>query len=804
MRRMLLLSSFLLVIALAFSGTMRPASAQDVESTPPGFIGPPELWPPPSGLRVEYQRVDVTITDQVAVTRVEQLFVNDNDWMMEGTYLFPLPAGAAVNELTMWIDGVPIEAKILGAGEARAIYDEIVRQLRDPALLEYVGMDAVQANVFPIPPHEERRIAIEYSQILASEGGLIRYVYPQSTNLYTNMPLENQSIRVEIQSNEAIRTVYSPSHQVAVDRPTEFSAIAGYEEELVYPDRDFELYYSVSPDEIGLNLLSYKEAGQDGFFLLLVSPTVEVDPATVVSKDVILVVDTSGSMDGEKLAQAKAATRYVVEHLNPNDRFNIVSFSTGTRNYAADLIPASEPGDYVGFIDSLEAIGGTNISQALLEAANLGDGERPTTVLFLTDGLATEGIVETDLLLSTVTEAMPDSTRLFAFGVGDDVDTFVLDSLAQEHRGTTVYVRPGEPIDEAVSGFYAKISTPVLADIALDFGGIAAEQLYPADLPDLFAGTQLVIAGRYREGGPATITLTGDVNGEQQTFAYEDQRFSTSGGDAFIPRLWATRAIGNLLTQIRLHGEDPELVQSIVNLSIRYGIITPYTSYLIEEEDIFTQAGREMIIEEAAQGLSAPAPVSGAEAVEEAAAEADLAEAEAPLFEFFAPPAVGEGEIANAPANAPAAVQVIGARTFVFRDGVWIDTAYDADRHTPQQLGFAGEAYFELLEAAPELGPVLALGERVLVVYGDVAYEIVPGEGDTDVTIPTAGQGNTPISDSGELGDPSTENGESMRDESQAPASGACIGAFILPLFLGVLAGGFASRNRRRRNQSAY
>ena len=172
--------------------------------------------------------------------------------------------------------------------------------------------------------------------------------------------------------------------------------------------------------------------------------------------------------------------------------------------------------------------------------------------------------------------------------MGDDVDTLLLDSLAQNHRGTTTYVRPGQAIDEAVSSFYAKVSTPVLADISLDFGDIVVDQLYPTELPDLFAGTQLALAGRYRAGGPATITLRGEVNGQPQTFVYEDNVFRQSGGDAFIPRLWATRAIGHLLNEIRLHGESPELVQSIVNLSIRYGIITPYTSYLIEEDDIFT------------------------------------------------------------------------------------------------------------------------------------------------------------------------------------------------------------------------
>jgi Ca-activated chloride channel family protein len=485
----------LLLTVLITTAIWIPAAAQDPVPpiTPPIIIEPPLPPMPPiwdfDGLTIEYQRVDVEIDDQVATTHIDQLFVNNNDWMLEGVYLFPLPTGAAVSQLTMWVDGQAIEAKILEADEARQIYDEIVRQLRDPALLEYIGTSAIQANVFPIPPNEERRIEIEYSQILPAENGLIHYVYPQSTDLYTNTPLDNQSIRVEVRSDEEIRAIYSPSHPVSIDRDGDFRALVGYEAADVEADQDFELYYSVTPEDIGLSLLSYKESGEDGFFLLLVAPTVETDPTEVVAKDVILVLDTSGSMHGEKMAQAQDAALFVIENLNPEDRFNIVSFSTGVRSFARDLAPASEPGNYEDFVNSLEALGGTNISQALFEAVAQADRERPS------------------LLLEQVKQQTPDNVRVFAFGVGDDVDTLLLDSLTENHGGTTTYVRPGQQIDEAVSGFYAKVSTPVLSDVSLDFDDIFVEQMYPQELPDLFAGTQLVLTGRYREGGPATITL---------------------------------------------------------------------------------------------------------------------------------------------------------------------------------------------------------------------------------------------------------------------------------------------------------
>ncbi|MCA9923824.1 MAG: hypothetical protein KC421_15710, partial [Anaerolineales bacterium] len=193
-----LLTTLFTLLAL-FSWTQAAVYAQIAPPEPPIVLPPPDVT-------IAYQRVNVTIDDQVATTHIEQLFVNENDWMLEGTYLFPLPPEAAVSQLTMWVDGTPIEAKILEKDEARAIYDEIVRQLRDPALLEYVGSSAIQANVFPIPPHSERKIEITYTQVLPADGGLFHYVYPQSGKLYTNLPLQTQSIRVEVRSNEAMRT----------------------------------------------------------------------------------------------------------------------------------------------------------------------------------------------------------------------------------------------------------------------------------------------------------------------------------------------------------------------------------------------------------------------------------------------------------------------------------------------------------------------------------------------------------------------------------------------------------------------
>ena len=426
-------------------------------------------------LAIKYHRVNVSIEDQVATTRVDQVFVNDKPWTAEGTYVFPLPEGATVTDFVLWADGEPVRGEILESDEAREIYGEIVRRMRDPALLEYVDRRALKASVSPIPPGEERRIEIEYNQILPLENGLIHYVYPLSTERYSSRPLEVVVMTVGVESEAPIKAVYSPSHQVFIEREDDFSALLGFEEREVLPDRDFELYYSVSPQEVGLSVLSYKEPGEDGFFLLLAAPKVEVEAEDVVAKDLILVLDVSGSMEGEKIDQAKDAAIYVLENLNPEDRFNVVAFSTGIRAFSPNPEPASSREAGKAFIEGLEALGGTDINRPLTEAVGMTDPARPTTVMFLTDGLATVGVEDTAAILENVALAAPENVRIFSFGVGDDVDTDLLDQLSIDHGGASTYVRPGQRINETVSAFYAKIKNPVLSNLTIDFGEVLTD-----------------------------------------------------------------------------------------------------------------------------------------------------------------------------------------------------------------------------------------------------------------------------------------------------------------------------------------
>jgi Ca-activated chloride channel family protein len=553
-----------------------------------------------------------------------------------------------------------------------------------------------------------------YREVLAAEGGLVRYSYPLSTERFSATPLEQVSIHVEVASAESIRAVYSPSHKVAVEREDEHTFAVGWEDSDVTPRTDFELIYTVSDKAIGANLLSYRdpESGE-GTFLLLAAPGLETDQPAV-AKDVIVVLDTSGSMEGDKIEQAKTALEYVLEHLKREDRFNVIEFSTGVRFFDGDLQPADKAEDAVAWVSDLEATGGTDINGALLEAMTMTMAERPTYVIFLTDGLATEGETGTPEILDNVREAAPENVRLFTFGVGYDVDTVLLDTLVQEHHGRSAYVEPGERIDDTVSAFYASVSSPLLTDVAIEVDGVDVEEVYPQPLPDIFAGTQLIVTGTYRAGGAATVRLAGEVNGESQTFIYEDIRFRKEGGDASLPRLWATRKIGYLLNEIRLHGEDRELVDAIVDLSIRYGIVTPYTSYLITEDDILTEQGRERAAEDVAEA-AAPAE-SGEAAVAQSKSAGSMAEADAPA------PVPSEGD--GSGGEGGNAIRIVGSRAFVRQDGVWIETTFDPDTMETEKVAFGSDEYFALLERHPDLAGPFALGDRVIALSQGTAYEV--------------------------------------------------------------------------------
>lgn len=702
------------------------------------IVDPPPLPPPPRvqpvrqlpQVTVSRHQVDAVVDGPVAAVHVTQEFRNDSTQSAEGVYLFPLPKDAAVGDFQITVDGQVLEGRLLTREEARSIYEEIVRRQLDPALLEYVDRDLFQASVFPIPPGETRKVELNYTHVLPREDGLYRFHYPMRTRRYSTAPVEQLSINVELVDQAGLRTVYSPNYPIRLERLAD-EATVRFTAERLQPEQDFDLYFGADDAAIGLNVLSYKPAGEDGYFVMLAAPGVATQAEEIVARDVVLVVDVSGSMQGEKMEQAQAAAQYVVEQLNPEDRFNLIAFSTGAQLWQRTLQPVDDAAaaEAAGWIEGLRATGSTDINRALLEALaqldRAGDAVRPAYILFLTDGQPTQGETEPAAILANVRNNEPAgrTIRLFPFGLGYDVNTDLLDVLSQELGGRDSYVAPGERIDEAVSSFYAQISTPVLTDVAIDAGdALHMDEIYPFPLPDLFAGEQLVVVGRYREGAVVGVELTGDVNGAMRLFVYPDRRFVEDGGEPFVARLWATRKIGMLLDQVRRDGSTDEVIDAIVDLSLRYGIVTPYTSYLVEEPAVVTLRDGAAFAPAAPAAMDDMAQMRVAEAAAAAASEASSGEAAVKASVLRE-----QLQQATTVSEAPEAVRHVSGRTFkrqATQAGphgepleLWVDTLYD-ESMTVTTVRFGSDEYFDLLED-PAIAPWLAIASELVMVTGE-------------------------------------------------------------------------------------
>ena len=702
-------------------------------------------------LDVASHHVEVKIDGQVAVTSIDQEFYNPNDQRQEGTYMFPVPKDAHIDKFSMEIGGKMVDAELLPADKARQIYEDIVRKMRDPALLEYAGRDLFKVRVFPIEPRSRKPIKISYTELLHSDAGTVTYSYPLSTEKFSAEPIKNLSVKVEVKSELPLASIYSPSHKLEIRRDGANRAVIGYESKDEKPDTDFQLVYNSEARDVGLSLITHKPAGEDGYFVLLAAPTIAKETKST-PKDVVFVVDTSGSMAGAKLQQAKKALEFCVENLNGEDRFEIVRFSTEVEALFGKLVDAdSEHRKRASnFIAELRPIGGTAIADALQSAlkTRTEKTERPFVIIFLTDGLPTVGTRNPDDILAEVKKA--GDARIFSFGIGSDVNTQLLDQIAERTRAFSQYVLANEDLEVKVSNFYTRIKEPVLTNVRLEFGGgVRTSKLYPTQLPDLFKGDQLVLTGRYSVAGVADPSreieakLTGIANGREQIFTYR-VKFDDSSND-YVARLWATRRVGFLLDEIRIHGETKELRDEATDLARRYGIVTPYTAYLIvEDEDRRRVPVTERSMQSMSADSSARAEVSkawsgfkekkdGEDAVANARSQNafKFADQSAASINYGAAESL-RGFALNAPA-APAESErltrytqqskFVNGRAFFQNGKQWVDT--NAQNATGRQrVQFNSEAYFDLLKNHPEAAPWMALGQNILLALDDTVYEI--------------------------------------------------------------------------------
>jgi Ca-activated chloride channel family protein len=765
----------LIAAALLTLTTLAPAVARAdgmiIIERPPRPTPNPTVYGFP--LSVKDHHVTVSINGPIATTTVDQTFGNSQPYELEGTYVFPLPEDAAVDKFSMWIDGKETEAELLDAGKARSIYEGIVRSMRDPALVEYMGRGMFRARIFPIPANGEKRVKISYAQVLKNDAGMVRYRYPLATEKHSATPLDKVSISLEVEQDRPIKAVYSPWQELDIRRSGDKKLKASWEASHVKIDRDFLMAFALDDSDVSMSVLTYAKAIDDegGTFLLLIAPKVELKPEEVQPKDVVFVLDTSGSMQEQgKIDQARRALRYCVQRLDPQDRFGLIDFSTDVRFFKDNLSPANDANknEALEYIKNLKARGGTALEEALVSALKMRsepDPKRSFQVVFLTDGEPTIGTTDPDAILKNAAKASEGKgARVFVFGVGADVNAPLLDKIAETQRGDREYVLPGEDIEISMSSFYDKVSAPVLSDLELTFEGdkVRLAEMYPSirKLPDLFRGTQIAIAGRFSGEGPVTAKLTGNVNGTKREFK-QALTFARSSANGFLPRIWAQRKIGFLLDEIRLHGETTEVKDEVVRLARAFGIPTPYTSWLVvDEKEIGRRRNGPVPLAPGAadQGFralrkaadepragfggdgtpnSAPAPAAakpeeyksggsiakkettGEEAAKDAKRITGLEKTDKDSDEARSRAAGLSTETIKK------IIQQVGAKTFYNADGVWVDSLVDdAARKSAKKVTYLSDDYFALLKAHEEGSPFFALGSKVVVKLGAEVFEI--------------------------------------------------------------------------------
>lgn len=706
-----------LLVVLALSLVAAPLAAQGWIEPRPGIAR--------FGVVKVRTAVSVRVAGRIARVEVEEWFENRGGGLGEGDYLYPLPGEAVFSNFSLFQGEDELRGETMDADKARAIYEEIVRRKRDPALIELAGHGLLRARVFPINPGETRKITLRYSQVLARAGDALQFRYAAGGRTGGSVPAPDGRAGPQVQREAAplafvltadsaaqFRDPFSPTHDVTVLRRDGRLTVRPAAE----LTGDFALFLPLARGAVGLTLVTHRPDGEAGYFMLTLSPAAAAGETT--PRDITVVTDVSGSMSGQKIEQARAALRQLLASLRLSDRFRLVSFSSTVHGYRDGWTVATADAvrEAVRWVDDLQADGGTDMAGALAEAFRSVTPEgRLPIVLFLTDGLPSVGEQNPERIAAQA-EADRGRARVFAFGIGYDVNTYLLDRLSAAGRGATAYVEPQEDVERAVGTLVAKIQHPVLTDLALG-GDARLTEVYPARLPDLFAGEELVIFGRYTASEEsAAVTVTGRRNGRAERYGVTAPFAARASANDFIPRLWAARKIGVLQQAVRLNGPNAELVEEIRRTALRYGLLSEYTAYLVQDPSVVAGRG-------AVGGVNAPAPTSGVVAVR--AAEFDRARREAKSAAqlnaadsvMFARRDLGQA-------------QRVGGRVFVDKQGVWTDLLL-RDSLPGVTIEPFSPAYFELLRRLPELGSIVQRFDRVVVAGERVNIRFAPG-GTTD------------------------------------------------------------------------
>jgi Ca-activated chloride channel homolog len=742
----------LLIAAAGLAAGVAKAHAQGWIEPRPGIV--PAEW------SIEKLRTNVTVrvNGRVAQVEVEEWFRNNGSRMGEGDYVYPLAGEAVFTGYSLYQGDQELRGEMMDAAHAREIYERIVRAQRDPALIELIGKGMMRARVFPIEAGQTRRIRLRYTQVLERAGDAMQFRYAagvQNGGARTMVgpfarsrngsprnddAREHPSIEFSIivDDEARYRDAFSPTHTVHVQRDggrmtvRPRDALSG----------GFSVFLPFAERTVGVSMATHRPVGEAGYFMLTLSPRDAAVEARV-PRDITVVVDVSGSMSGEKMEQARRALTQLIGTLGRDDRLRLIAFSSTVRHWREGW-SAATPSDLRAartWIADLRAEGGTNIHDALSAAfAAETAASRLPIVIFMTDGLPTNGERRPDHIVA-MAETARGRARVFAFGVGFDVNTYLLDRLSEAARGTTQYVRPDEDVEQAVSALAAKVRHPVLTDLALVHGGIDITDVYPRELPDLFAGEDLVLFGRYSGTGNARVGVAGRRNGAAERYTTEVRLTGTQAANDFIPRLWAARRLGDLDRRIRsaqADGASPDQIRDMVEelraTALRHGLLSEYTAYLVLEPGAIAGTGRDAILQMPPPPVSGEMAVARAEEARRAREVSSVAQMDEAQKLASARAAMSAHIVSPSTAMDTDARQSVAGRTFRLKDGIWSDIAIDPAIRTIDIAAFS-DAYFALLRALPELERVLAELDSVHVAGRRVNVRVRATGGTTKLDV---------------------------------------------------------------------
>ena len=543
-------------------------------------------------LRIKTMRATVTIYDQLAVTHVDQEFTNDTYSRLEGFYVFTLPEGAQVHELYLWINGQRVPYVVKKREDAVVKYQEIVNRTVDPAILEQLGKNLFKLRIFPFEARGTRRIEIQYSQPLTYEKGSIRYVFPMDMTDYTSLPIEQASVVVDLRSQLPITGVTTSADQtpaaVVVTRLNSMRYTVAYGLENVTFSKDFSIRCTVDRGGSKMLARTWRDTTSTAnpYFILWSAVPDTLYSDSITTRELTFVADVSSSMEGARVEQLKEALRSFVDFLTEKDKFNIVAFSTGVLCFRSDLVPAtvSIKDSARAFIDQLVALGLTNMEDALNWSLQQSYTDSlHAAIVFLTDGVPSWGQTNADSLLALAQRKNVKRAHIYPVALGELPEYALLANLGRQHSGFLTRIAVDDSIYVEMKDLYRLLFLPRLRSVAFDFGSIIAYDVHPVPLPDIYAGDQLLTTGRFTTSTASQVRMTGYAGGSLRAFEEQVTFFDTSYGLRAVARYWGARKIESILDLIAQVGEQKELVDQVIALSIAYSVLTPYTAFLVIE-----------------------------------------------------------------------------------------------------------------------------------------------------------------------------------------------------------------------------